>query len=91
LSEFVVEADDWFGREGHLFIYLFTYIFGRKLLATLCHTFLAGKVDGGTPVEVSGNSASPKLFKNCLPLISSQHLNSYVIFEINRDKCKKKN
>jgi len=49
------------------------------------------KVDGRTPVEVSSNSASLKLFKNCLPLISSQPLNSYAIFEINRDKCKKEN
>jgi hypothetical protein len=52
------------------------WLVGSKLVPTLRHTFLAGNVGGGTPADVSGNSASLKLFQNFLPLISSQPLNS---------------
>ena len=52
------------------------------------HKCLAFKVDVRTPVVVSGNSESLSYFKIAS---NSQPLNSYAIFEINRDKCKKKN
>jgi len=51
------------------------------------HKCLAFKVDVRTPVVVSGNSESLSYFKIAS---NSQPLNSYAIFEINRDKCKKK-